>query len=522
MGRDDNLATKPSQNGSGMIRPRLREDVSFSALACTLGAVLLGYAYTYYPWKVQVFVVGSICFVWLTWLRPEFSLYLLFMAMIMMTDSVQEESVGSAAGYFVIEEIKLPGLPSALNVIVVIIFSIQFFKLYLTGKKTSIISIKYLFIYICVLLIALATGAEHPKATSDLLRLEFMKMLFPVLCFYASVNILDDYDKIRKMMWVLFLICVVKSFILDVYYLAGRGFPFGEYKIVSYDSAELMAFIVMLLYVIMMISYHVITGVRAWLLALSSVPLLFAVLFSFRRAHWLGMLCSMGLLYLWSPRLQRARLKPYLLITLLLVFPAVCIIFFAGVLFPTLDFAGLSRISSRFSTLFDPSQDSNRHHFYESIQTMKDIMGSPILGLGLASSHSPVDVDLGGWNEAGQPLHVVHNAFIYVWMKTGLFGFIFFMCCGYKYIKKIMHYQKHFRSSEYWPIAVSIGSAIGIWFMMFMTGPVPHYFHQTYFIALFSAMMISLIRIEKTHFPELSVSAAHDHGYDFVNRAVLK
>jgi hypothetical protein len=491
---------KPPQHGGRAAPCRISENASIPTLACLLAGVLLGYAYTCYPWKEQVFVIGAICFVTLTCLRPEYSLYLFFMALIMMTDCIPNEAVGSGE-HFVIEEIKLPGLPSALNVVLLIIFSIQFVRLYLIDKKTPIIPLKYLFAYSLMLIIALSTGAKHPQATSDLLRLEFMKMLFPVLCFYASVNILNDYNKIRNMMWVLFLICVIKSTILDVYYLAGRGFPFGEYRIVSYDSGELMAFIVMLLYVIMMISYEEITGMRAWLLALSSAPLLFAILFSFRRGHWLGMLSSMGLLYLWSPYVQRARLKPYIFAAMLLAFPLVCFFIFTGAPVPTLGNTSLSKIGSRFSTLFDPQQDSNRHHLYESIQVMKDIMESPFFGLGLASEHSPVDESLGGWVEDRQPLNIVHNTFVYLWMKTGFLGFIFFLWCGYKYVKEIVRYQKRYRSSENWPLAVSIGSAIGIWFVMFMTGAVPFYFHLSYLIALFSAMMISLIRLETMRKP---------------------
>jgi hypothetical protein len=500
LGRNDDVLTKPSQHGSRAAKFRIGENALFPTIACVLAGVLLGYAYTYYPWKEQVFVVGAICFLTLTWIRPEYSLYLLFMALVMTTDAIPDDAVG-VGEHFVIEEIKLPGLPSALNVVLLIIFSVKFLRLYLIDRKTSVIPLKYLFVYTIVLIIALTTGAKHPKATSDMLRLEFMKMLFPVLCFYASVNILNDYDKVRRMMWVLFMICVIKSAILDVYYLTGRGFPFGDYRIVSYDTGELMAFVVMLLFVIMMISYQKITGIRAWLLALSSTPLLFAVLFSFRRGHWLGMLSSMGLLYLWSPRVQRARLRPYLFTAMLFAFPVICLFILAGALFPRLETASLSRMSSRFSTVFDPNQDSNRHHLYESIQTMKDIMESPFFGLGLASEHSPVDENLGGWVEDKQPLNIVHNTFIYLWMKTGFLGFILFIWSGYIYVKEIVRYQKSYRSSGNWPLTVSISSAIGIWFVNLMTGAAPFYFHQSYLIAVFSAMMISLIRLETMRKP---------------------
>jgi len=139
-------------------------------------------------------------------------------------------------------------------------------------------------------------------------------------------------------------------------------------------------------------------------------------------------------------------------------------------------------------------------------------MKSPFFGLGLASEHSPVDEDLGMWIEDLQPLNIVHNTFIYMWMKTGLLGFLFLMGCGFTYTRGVMRYAKNYRSSENWPLTTSLGSAIGIWFVMFMTGPVPFYLHQSYLIALFSAMVLSLIRLDKQKYPEISASAIHDVG----------
>jgi len=490
--------------GTARFFKKVKEGIPLSVFASLFGGMVLGYIFVTYSWKMSVLVFGALIVATITFFWTEYSLHLFFVLLLMTTDAVYE-GMFEQQDFFAIPEIDLPGLPSALNLLFLLMFVVSFVKLYALEKRGSHISLKYLLAYIIILLIALVTGATHPKATSDLLRLEFLKMLLPVLCFYLCVNIFNDYNKIKKMIWVLFFVCVAKATILDSYYLAGRGFPFGEYRIVSYDTAELMAFVMMLIYCIMMITYGNINGTRAWLLAFMSFPLLFAVLFSFRRGHWLGMLFSLGLLYLWSPSRQRRKIMPFLSGSMVLLIPVFCFFLLTDSSLPMDDNSRLSAVSSRFMTLFDPEQASNRHHLYESIQVLKDIMKSPFFGLGLASEHSPVDEDLGRWVEERQPLNIVHNTFIYMWMKTGLLGFLFLLWCGYRYTKKVTHYAKNYRSSENWPLTASMGSGIGIWFIMFMTGPVPFYLHQTYLIALFAAIVLSLIRLDNQRYLEIKV-----------------
>lgn len=465
-------------------------------VACLFAGMALGYIFVAYSWKMSVLFFGVLIVAAITFFWTEYSLYLFFVLLVMTTDTVYE-GMFEQQDFFAIPEIDLPGLPSALNLLFLLMFAIFFFKRYALEKRLSLIPLKYLLAYIIVISIALATGATHPKATSDSLRLEFIKMLLPVLGFYMYINVLDDQNKIKKMIRVLFCVCVVKSIILDLYYLAGRGFPYGEYRIVSFDTAELMTFVMMLLYCIMMITYRHIRGMQAWLLPLASFPLLFALLFSFRRGHWIGMLLSLALLYLWSPPRQRSKVRPYLLGFVVLLIPVLCFFVLTNASLLTPENSGPSMVFSRFMTLFDPEQASNRHHLYESTQVLKDIIKSPFFGLGLASEHSPVNEDLGMWLEELQPLQIVHNTFIYMWMKTGLLGLFFFLWWCYKYTKEVTYYVKNYRYSEDWPLTASMGSGIGIWLIMFMTGPVPFYLHQTYLIALFSAMVLSLIRLDK-------------------------
>ena len=152
---------------------------------------------------------------------------------------------------------------------------------------------------------------------------------------------------------------------------------------------------------------------------------------------------------------------------------------------------------SRIETLFDPNQHSNKHHYLESVTTLQDILQKPLLGMGLGGMHSPVSENIIDWPEESQPVHIVHNTFLVIWMKLGLSGLCFFLWIGVAYLKKLNAYRKSTDRSPAWPYIAGIGSGVGIWFMMFITGPVPWYFHQTFLVVLFSALCINLIRLDK-------------------------
>jgi O-antigen ligase len=153
-------------------------------------------------------------------------------------------------------------------------------------------------------------------------------------------------------------------------------------------------------------------------------------------------------------------------------------------------------MSSRIESLLDPDQHSNKHHYLESVTTLQDIMQTPLTGMGLGGVHSPVSEDIIDWPEEGQPVHVVHNTFIHVWMKLGLPGLLFFIWIGAVYLRTLNGYRRRAARNDTWPFLAGIASGIGIWLVMFITGPVPWYFHQTFLIALFSGICLNLIRLE--------------------------
>lgn len=432
---------------------------------------------------------------WIVIFRTELALYALFFAVLITSDGIPLEAYGSGEFFYILEP-DLPGLPSLLNVMLLGIALVYFARLFLFERRASAVPIRFLALYLAIAAVALATGIKNGWDLPDKLRLEFLKMVLPVLCFTLCVNVFQDLSAAKRMIWVLFAAAVVKASLLDLYYLAGRGFPYEDYRIVSFDTAELMAFVVLSLLACKLFMAERVQGVNRILLGLGVAPMLFAVVFSFRRGHWLGMAVSLLLLYRWSPLIERRRLAAIGLKSAVILVPVACLLLLIGVTSSDRIAAGADKVVARLSTLADPSQGSNKHHLQEALQVLRDLSHQPILGLGLASSHSVVDENLGGWADETQPLDIVHNTFLYVWMKLGLAGLLFLLWCGGRFWLLLRRYRLDHPNGEQEPYVLAFGAALGIWLIMFLTGPVPFYFHQTYLIALIAALTVVLIDAE--------------------------
>ncbi|WP_124330792.1 O-antigen ligase family protein [Desulfonema ishimotonii] len=466
---------------------KLADRSSLFFISYLFSGLASGYLLTQYSWQLSILFISVLGATVIAFCKPEYMLYLFFFAIIIMTEALPE-----GKGPLVIRDIDLPGFPPGTISVLLFVFIIYFSKIYFIKKEKSVVSIRYMLLFFGLLFLAVITGL-YSGWEPFYIRLDLTHIVLPVLCFYLCINILNDTMKIYRMIRVIFIACFIKSVILDSYYLMDRGFPFGDTKIVTTSSGELMAFSIIILITCTLLTFRRISGIGIVFPVLSSVPMAFAIIFSFRRGHWLGLIASIIFLLMRSPRQQRKKLMRYLFVTVCLTVTFSCLLVNTVFLGNKTD---ISRISTRFSSIFDPEQHSNQHHYLESVQTVKDILKNPLPGLGLGSRHSPVSEELLGWSEDEQPTDVVHNGFIYLWMKTGLPGLLYFLWFGGKYLRQLTVYIKTYSQSRILPLVLGIGSSIGVWIVMFMTGPVPWYYHQTCLIALFSAMVITLIRLD--------------------------
>jgi hypothetical protein len=472
-----------------------REQFMKSFMIALAGAAI-GFTLVSVHWPLAALIVFGPMMAVVVWWRPELGLYLFFFLVVMLTDSMAQD----VKGIFAIRDPKVvQGLPPLLICFFLAMSLLYFFKLYLIDHKRSVIPVRYGGVLMVILLIATGTGLVRGWDHIDL-RVDFMNVIYPHLCFYLCANVLDTRQKIYRMLGVLFLTSVIDACLLDAYYLLGHGWPYsdenaGFERIVTYNATDLMVFIAMIITIYSVSTSGILTGWRRVFAVVGCLPMVFAVLFSFRRGIWVGTIASLAVFYLLRSEADKRRTHARVWVGVVMLTIA---ILFAG---PVASIDTRNPLVKRALSLADSRQSSNQHHFLESQQTLKDLLSSnPILGLGLGSTHSPV---LGiGWAPEKQPTRIVHNTYLLIWMKLGLPGLLFFVGLGAKYTRVLLRYREGTGSSYSGPVIAGTGSLLGLWFVLLLVGPVLPYWYETFTIALFAAMTLLLIwqeQLEETN-----------------------
>jgi hypothetical protein len=459
-------------------------------LAGTMIGVMIGVILLSVHWAVAALIIVGPIMAAVVWCRPEYGLYFLFFFVVMLTDAMDQD----VEGIFAIKDWKfVQGLPPFLISFLLAMSLIYFFKLYLIERQTSVIPVRYGVALLVILLMATGTGLWRGWNLIDL-RVDFESVAYPSLCLYLCANVLDTRLKVYGMLRVLFVAGVINAFFLDVYYLRGHGWPYadenaGFARIVTSDPTDLMIFVAMIITIYSSTTCGILTGWRRVCAIVGCLPMLFAILFSFRRGFWMGTIGSLIVFYFLSSASDKRRTRVWVWVGIVMLTVALP---FAGDVAST---EVAHPFVQRVLSLADSRQSSNRHHLLESQQTLKELLRSnPILGLGLGSVHSPI---LGiHWDPKKQPTRIVHNAYLLVWMKLGLPGLLFFVWLGVKYSLVLLKYRKSVVSPHSGPIIAGTGSLLGLWFVLLLIGPVLPYWHVTLTIVLFVAMTLFLVTQE--------------------------
>ena len=456
-----------------------------------LTGALAGYTLISFHWALAVLIVFGPMMALVFWHRPEYGLYLFFALVIMLTDAAP---IGSQ-GIFAIRDLHpVNGLPHLLIVYLLAMSLIFFCKLYFVEQKSSIITMRPGFVLIVILLIATGTGLWRGWNRINI-DVDLQYVLYPLLCFYLCANVLDSRRKIYAMLTVIFLVAVIDAFILDVYYLSGHGWPYtdeeaGFARIVTQDPTDHMVFVAMAVIVFTVSANRVLTGWRCAVALVGSLPMLFAFLFSFRRGFWIGMIATLAFFYILSSRFDKRRT---------LVWVWVGTLTLAATLLLALNNMVSLEVANpfveRILSITNPKQKSNEHHRLESEEVLKQILSSPILGLGLGSVHTPIySIE---WAPEKQPTRIVHNGYLLVWMKLGLPGFLFFLWMLVRYASVLLKYRTRAVSPQSGPMIAGLGSLLGLWLVLLLIGPVLPYWYEMFTIGLFAAMTLGLIREEQ-------------------------
>ncbi|OGV42037.1 MAG: hypothetical protein A2X46_05640 [Lentisphaerae bacterium GWF2_57_35] len=458
----------------------------FGLLIFVAAGVVLGISIGQVPLTMALVLTVGLLAALLPFFRPVEALYLFFGYLVITTDA----SSGLSGDFFQIPDLDLfAGLPALGTTYLLIILGAVLFRRILWEREKLRISPKPLIPYLAIVILAAIIGMARGN-DSELLRVDFMGALFPILCFYLCCQLLDTEQRIRRMLAIVMGVSAIKASILLVYYFNGRGWPYsldaGSLSlshVATMDSADLLAFITILLAIVSLWMARQLKGLRLAAAIAAALPAFLVIIFAYRRTQWVGLAASLGLMMWWAPPRGRIRLT---MIGLFVVLWAICAAVFLGISDEHISFMG-----ERTLSVFDKKQDSNEYHLLESQQVLRDLMGNPVMGLGLGGKHSP----LGIYEDDVVPINIVHNTWLYIWMKIGLPGLVFFLWAAWMFLRRVLQHHP-FRNR---PLLLALASSSGLWLAMSLTGPTPWYQHQTFLIALFAAMTFVLTQKEGAH-----------------------
>jgi len=92
------------------------------------------------------------------------------------------------------------------------------------------------------------------------------------------------------------------------------------------------------------------------------------------------------------------------------------------------------------------------------------------------------------------PRNVVHNAWLYIWMKLGLLGLLATVWVFVRYLRRV--FEGLHRSTAHpidRPLLQALAALVPIWVMQSVTGPMPWYPRETMQVALYAAMALNLV-----------------------------
>ena len=456
---------------------------------CLAAGAVVGAMTALVPLEEAVMLMVGIVGVILAIRYPLQGIYCLMAGLILVLDA-KDRTRPEAWPFLDIDVI--PGLPSALWVFCLLLFGGLVFRLHILTRKQSALPVAFLWVYGAILVVAslrgLVEGWDSMARRTDLLH-----FIYPALFAYVCVNVLDTREAIYGALGVVLASGVINACILCGFFFAGQGVAFSlgsgqtASAVVTLDSGSLMVCVAGLLMMLAWIMCGSLSARQTLGVALCALPLLFVVVFSYRRAEWLGLMggtCALLLIGTWHQRSRLVSALVVCLVALLLCGVVVVQVFGSG------EF--LASVSTRAETFGSSEHSPNQHHLFEPLQAFKDCCRRPFLAMGLGGEHGPIPQ----FPLDTVPRHVVHNTWIYVWMKLGLAGVVVMVWASVRHVRRIREYLRSAPGGERDPLVMALVAMLPLLFMQLMTGPMLWYPQQMCLVVLFVVLTGNLIKAE--------------------------
>lgn len=458
---------------------------------CLMAGLIVGWVVGALPWQIAAVVVSSVAGSILAVRYPYAGTCLLLCTLLLVGEVVSPDEV-LAAPWPVHDVDVVHGLPSAVWLLGLAILGAATFRMIFIDRRASRAPWWYLAVYAAILATAGWTGLRNGWLRTEM-RTELIRFTLPVLFFYLAINEFHTTDRIRIALWLLFGVGALNAAILAFYYLTGRGVLYDAAsgaqwsRVVALDGASLTTFVGMPLLACARCMCQPVRASKQLLLTVACLPFLFGLAFSFRRAEWIGAVGGGVLLFVLSRGSERVRMLRFLAPLAIVVF-----IVFGVIAVHARNLDMVHDVTSRLHTLRDTRNNSNRHHVFESRQTLRDIAREPFGGLGLAGRHGPIPE----FPHCKIPTNIVHNAWVLIWMKFGLMGLLALVWISVCFLRRILAGLRGPIDGARRSLLLSLAAMVPLWLTQSLSGPLPWYPRATVLIAIFAAMAVNLARTD--------------------------
>lgn len=321
---------------------------------------------------------------------------------------------------------------------------------------------------------------------------EFRVSAYFVLFYFMALSILRKSAVRERLVQILVWTGIAVGVVGIVRYRLGIGKEYYGETLIYYDIADSM---VMYLALFVLASYWLIRRRAGLLVILLSCPILFSLLFSYRRGAWLA--CAAGLLILiWVYRSKSAGpVKRGRWLAPALVLGAVLVALYAAV-----DWEAL--ISERLASIVDVYDDtSNVFRIMDTMNAAITFARHPILGLGSGGQY-----DFEYYSEAVAPAifwenasRACHNGYLYILYKMGIFGFIAYLTIFVSFVRRWFKLRRHTMTGTDRIMYYGLGAGALAIMVNNITSPVSDSLRPALLLALALGCLVALMTDISSH-----------------------
>ncbi|MGI6455697.1 MAG: O-antigen ligase family protein [bacterium] len=289
------------------------------------------------------------------------------------------------------------------------------------------------------------------------------RILHLFIGYFLAVNLLRTRDSLRMFLTIFFLAIVLKSLEGVWLYSSGGGLQIKwRIRAIFTGWEDSLNFVTYLMFMAIFLLEKVEMPLKRFFLWMSPF-VFFSMLVSYKRAYYLAFIVAMCVVFLLQGK--RARFRFFLLLL-------AAALIFAG----ALTAAGQwEAFAMRFGSIFTPTKESSAHYrIIEWRNALISIEKNPVTGIGLGGV-MPMVIYIPRTNQLG-----VHNTFLWVTVKMGVFGLFTYLLLNLCYVRQLFRQNSHLHD----PYLRAVSKSIFCAFIAFTTAEM--------FAPMFSTMRTSM------------------------------